>query len=110
MTLIAKELVSQRVAATLRLVIQLHVALLAAKALNVKVLFHRAHPNSFVRPLGWYDHLLAFGTLRRILFVIVLYTVDVILDVQRKGQPVQAIIAIVASEATWMVRFTFIQN
>ncbi len=55
--LTAQERVAERVAAAPRLVIQRHVALLAAEALDVKVLLHGADAYRLAGARGRYDHL-----------------------------------------------------
>ncbi len=103
MTLVAKQPTTERIATLRLLIAQAHIALLTTEALNMEILLHRDQTYRFTGALGRHDHLSASGTPWRVLLVIVLDTIDVVLDVECERQAVQAIITVVTAETAWVV-------
>ena len=96
---VTQQVVAQGVAPLVRLVRQLHLALLADVAVHVEILLHGHHPHRLLRPLHRGDSLPAGGTLGGEDPVKVVDTVDLVVEVYSEGDSVKALIADAASEA-----------
>ena len=96
---VTQQVVAQGVAPLVRLVRQLHLALLADVAVHVEILLHGHHPHGLLRPLHRGDPLPTRGALGSEDPVEVIDTVDLVIKVDREGDPVKTFITDTTSEA-----------
>ena len=96
---VTQQVVAQRVTSLVRLVSQLHLALLADVAVHVEVLLHGHHPDGLLRPLHRGDPFSTRGTLGSEDPVEVVDTVDLVIKVNREGDAVQTVVTDTTSEA-----------
>ncbi|RNA06881.1 hypothetical protein BpHYR1_004212 [Brachionus plicatilis] len=101
---IAQERAAERIAALVGLIAQLQPTLLAAIALQMKVFFHRDDAHSLTSAVCRRDRQAARRALGREQPIKIPDAVDAAVHVQSERQPVQALIAAVASETARMVR------
>ena len=99
MTGVTEQVVAQWVTSLVRLVSQLHLALLADVAVHVEVLLHGHHPHRLLRTLHRGDPLPTRGALGSEDPVEVIDTVDLVIKVDREGDPVKTVITDTTSEA-----------
>lgn len=93
------------VAPLIRLVGQLHTAILANVAVHMKVFVHRDHSDRFLGSLNRRDSLSTRRALRREHSVVIVYTIDLIVNVDREGYAIETLVADAAPEAARVIRF-----
>lgn len=92
------------VAPLIRLVGQLHAAILTNVAIHMEVFVHRDYPDRLLSPLNWRDSLSTRRALGRKHSVVIVYTIDLIVDVDREGHAVEAFVAHATPEAARVIR------
>ena len=102
----AEQVVAQGVASLVRLVSQLHLAVLADVTINVEVLLHGDNSDCLLGALHWGDALTTGSTLGSKDSMKVIDTVDLVVEVNSERNTVEAFIADAASEAAWMEGFS----
>ena len=102
----AEQVLPKWVASLVRFIRQLHVTHLADIAVDMEVLLHGDHPNSFFGPLHRCDALTTGSTLWGKNPMEVVDTVDLVVEVDRERNTVEAFIADAAAEAAWMEGFS----
>ena len=100
---VAEQVVAQGVASLVRLVSQLHLAVLADVTINVEVLLHGDYSDCLLSALHWGDALTTGSTLGSKDSMKVIDTVDLVVEVNSEGNSIKTVITDAASEAARMI-------
>ena len=96
-------MITQRIAAFVRFICQLDIAVFADITVHMEILLHGDHPHRLLCPLHRRDALSTAGTLGGEDAVEVVDAVDLVVEVDREGDAVKTVVADTAAEAAGMV-------